>query len=241
MHREQQASIIPFLGYSSMVIPQGYPVTLMTGGDFWVVNAGTSAVAFGAGPGVQKAFASVLNGAVSFGAPGTIGGTPALATSAVLTTSGFTVTGSISGNVLTVSGNTSGGVYPGATVSAPGAGVVTQVLTGNPTSTVATFLLSQGSQSVTSTVITGLYDVLVVPGYSGTTTNTVAVGDALFVGTTNVGAVGYSITASTFIVSFGPTVAATSFSAASAIETKWYAQSSGLPGELVKITDHPPT
>ena len=59
VHREQQGLITAFLGSSGSTIPVGNLVTLMTSGDYWVKNAGASAVTVG-----QKVFTSTLTGAV---------------------------------------------------------------------------------------------------------------------------------------------------------------------------------
>jgi len=42
VHREQQGLNTTFLSDAGMTIPQGFIVTLMTGGDYWVVNDGTT-------------------------------------------------------------------------------------------------------------------------------------------------------------------------------------------------------
>ena len=43
----------------------------------------------------------------------------------------------------------------------------------------------------------------------------------------------------TYYVSPSQTVTSTTISATGNVETKWIAMSTGLPGELVKISDHP--
>lgn len=63
--RTQQGLITAYLAEASMVIPQGQPVTLFSGGDFWVKNTGAGAVTAG-----QKAFASNTTGAIQFAAAG---------------------------------------------------------------------------------------------------------------------------------------------------------------------------
>lgn len=57
--REQQALITAFLQESSYVIPGGYQVTLFSAGDFWVVNSGTTATAYG-----DPVYADYSNGLV---------------------------------------------------------------------------------------------------------------------------------------------------------------------------------
>src|SRR5690349_3642775 len=63
VHREQQALITAFLADSGMTIPSGFPVSLFTGGDFWVKNEGATAAQAG-----QYAYAAFGNGAASFAA-----------------------------------------------------------------------------------------------------------------------------------------------------------------------------
>jgi hypothetical protein len=70
VHREQQGLITVFLAFSGMLVPQGFPVTLMSAGGYWVKNTGAAASVIG-----QKAFASNTTGAVAFAAAaGTIAG-----------------------------------------------------------------------------------------------------------------------------------------------------------------------
>lgn len=59
------ALITGYLDEVSMVIPQGFEVTLHRSGDFWVKNSGTGPVAIG-----SKVFANVNTGAIATGAAG---------------------------------------------------------------------------------------------------------------------------------------------------------------------------
>lgn len=65
IHREQQALIQEYLGESSNLIPQGWPVTIMRTGDYFA----TSTVA--AATRGQKAFAKLTDGTMQPGAAGT--------------------------------------------------------------------------------------------------------------------------------------------------------------------------
>jgi hypothetical protein len=67
VHNDHSAFITQYLGQSSMLIPEGFPVTMFIGGDFWVVNTGAAA----ATPGM-KAFAVETTGAATFAATGTV-------------------------------------------------------------------------------------------------------------------------------------------------------------------------
>ncbi|AKR48658.1 structural cement protein Gp24 [Acetobacter pasteurianus] len=63
VHRDLTAQITDFTASESMVIPQGFPVTLFTAGDFWVQPT-TQAT-----PG-QAVFASLSDGTISTAATG---------------------------------------------------------------------------------------------------------------------------------------------------------------------------
>ncbi len=63
IHRDQQALITGYLSASSMVIPQGFNVTVMRGGDYWVKTLTTATVG-------QKVFASNTTGDIKTGATG---------------------------------------------------------------------------------------------------------------------------------------------------------------------------
>lgn len=242
VHREQQGLITTYLAMSGMLVAPGFGVTLFNGGDFWVKNNGSGAALVG-----QKAYARNSDGAVFFGAtgaPGTASVTGSIG--AVATTS---VTGSIAGNVLTVSAVGSGTIFPGATLSGTGGGgvasgtkVVGQI--SGTTGGVGTYALSVPNQTVTSTTITAAAGLLTV---SAVGSGTLAVGDVL-AGTGGGGVTaGTTITAlgtgtggvGTYIVDPTQTVAVgTVITANVTTETKWVAMSSGLAGELIKISDH---
>lgn len=64
IHREQQALISVYLAEASNLVPQGFPVTVMRTGDYWV----TSTVA--AATKGQKAFAKLSDGTIQPGAAG---------------------------------------------------------------------------------------------------------------------------------------------------------------------------
>jgi hypothetical protein len=60
--REQQALITTYLGEASQVIPEGFPVTLMTKGDFYAAVTGSTAATKGA-----TVYANYSNGAIAIG------------------------------------------------------------------------------------------------------------------------------------------------------------------------------
>ncbi len=242
--RVQQGLITVYLADSSMVIPQGFQMTLMIGGDFFVKNDGaTQAV-----PG-QKAYADFATGKVSFAATGTPA-TGASATGSSIAASTFSTTGSITNDILTVTAVGSGTVVPGATIAggatASGTMITSQVLpliSGEALGGVGRYLLSIPEQTVASRTITGTYGTLTI----GTATGTFAIGNLLTVSgavvagtyiTANI--TGAGGTGGTMVVNNNTVVTSQTISvAATNVETKFVAMSSGLAGELVKISDHP--
>lgn len=236
VHREQQGLITQFLADSSMVIPQGFAMTLMSGGDFWVVNSGTTECNVG-----MFAYANFSNGAVTFAAAGAAATASGTASSIAANT--FSVTGSLSGNQLTVTAVGSGTVVPGATISGTNVATGTQIVSqlSGTAGGIGVYSVSIGEQNAASTTISGTYGTLTV---GGTVTGTFGVGDSL--SGTNVVA-GTTITAlgsgtggaGTYIVNNNTVVSSTTITAATTVQTKWIAMSSGLPGELVKISSQP--
>lgn len=237
VQRAQQGLNPTFLSDAGMTILQGLPVTLFTGGDFWVVNDGATEAQIG-----QKAFAILADGKVSFLAAGaTPGG--ASATGSDIAQETFSVTGSVADDVLTVTAIGSGTVYPGSTISGTGIATGTKIvsqISGTPGG-VGTYRLNVAGQVAASTTVSGTYGLLTI----GTATGTFAVGDIL--SGTNVVA-GTAITANvsgsggtggTMVVDNNTLVTSTTITASTAVETKWYAMSAALPGNLVKISSQP--
>lgn len=158
--RSGQALITPFLASNTMLIPQGFGITLYQAGDFWAINSGTAAAVAG-----QKVYAQNTTGLISTGATGSAptGGT--VTGAVVLTTSGAgsaivanSVTGSVAGTVLTVTAVGAGALAPGMTLAgganpgiAPGTTILAQ-LTGSAGST-GTYSVNIG-QTVGSGTIT---------------------------------------------------------------------------------------
>ena len=236
VHREQQALITSYLQTSSMVVPAGFPITVMDQGDFWILNSGSGQALPG-----QKAFANFADGTVSFAAAGATQATGGTSTTSTIAAGTSSFTGSITGSIMTVTAVSSGSIYPGTAISGTnvvsGSLVVAQ-LSGTALG-VGTYSVSIPEQSVASTTISGTYGLFTV---SGTVAGFYGVGDTL---------TGGSVTAGTTITALGtgtggagtyivnPTQSRSSAAInvlASNIETKWYATSSALTGELVKIT-----
>ena len=240
IHREQQGLITTYLQRSGMVIPVGFGVTVMNGGDYWVRNAGSGAVTPG-----MKAFADLSNGAASFAAAGSSPSVGGSATGTIAAGTG-SFTGSITDDVLTITVVGSGVAVIGGVLS--GTGVATSTaITGQLSGTtggVGTYRVSIGSQAATSTTISETY---------GTFTAVSALVGNFEVGDVLSGAGGGGVTAGTTITQLGTgtgglgtyivgttqTVTSTTISATGNIETKWIAMSAGGPGELIKMSDHP--
>lgn len=231
-----EALITTFLAETSNLIFSGWEVTLFNTGDFWVLNAGTNNVTIG-----MKAYASYADGSVTFGATGSppAGASVTGSIAAAATTS---VTGSIAANVLTVTAVGSGTLVPGATLSGTGVTTGTTIvrqLTGT-TGGIGTYQVSTQETAV-STTITATYGVLTVTAVGS---GALVVGDVLS---------GSGVTAGTFITAFGTgtggigtyyvsasqTAASTTVAATAAIETKWIAMSTGLAGEVIKMSSRP--
>lgn len=240
--RNLQALITQYLASASMLIPAGEPVTLFSGGDFLVKNAGSAYAAPG-----MKAYANLADGSVTFAATGSVTKTGALTASIAAST--FSVTGSIADNVLTVTAVSSGSVRNGATISgtdvASGTKIVAQVLpliTGESLGGVGRYAVSIAEQTVASTTVSGTYGTMTVTVAPATA---LAVGQKLTDGTSAV--VGTQITQlltgaggiGTYVVDNNTVVGSTAdIQFATNVETKWYAMSGGASGELVKMSDH---
>jgi hypothetical protein len=232
-HREQQGLITQYLQEATMVVPAGFPVTVFDAGDFWVKNNGASTALPG-----MKAYASFADG--KFTAAAANSGSTASGSASSIAANTFSVTGSISGNVMSVTVVGSGTVVPGATISGTGVASGTQIvsqLSGTPGG-IGTYSVSIASQTVASTTISGTYGTLTV---GGTVAGVFGIGQSL--SGTNVVA-GTTITAlgtgtggaGTYIVNNNTVVASTAITAATNIETKYFVRSTALAGELMKIS-----
>jgi hypothetical protein len=241
VHREFQALITQYLQESSMVVPVGFGVTVMSGGDFLVKNRGTTEATIG-----MKAYAAFADGSISFAATGSPsgGGTSTASTIAAGTNA---MTGSITGNVLTVTGGITGVLYNGTVLSGSGVFTGTQIveqllplLAGEALRGIGRYALSVPDQIVASEAMTGTYGLLTI---GGTVAGTYAVGQPVTGGGTSAGTVitdvGTGIGgAGTYIVNNTQTVGSGALNTSSNVETKWIAMSPGIAGDLIKISDH---
>jgi len=235
VHREQQGLITGYLQESSMLIPVGFQMSLMSGGGFWVRNDGNTEALPG-----MKAFANFVDGSVLFAPPG--GAQTASVTGSIAAGTGA-VTGSINDDILTVTAVTNGQLPVGATINGVGVAAGTKIvaqLDGVPGG-VGDYALSIPEQNVVAEAIAATFGVLTVTAVAS---GQLSIGDALS---------GSGITDGTTIAAFGtgaggvgtyivdPTqaVAAETITVGTAVETKWFCRSAGAPGELVKIDSQP--
>lgn len=162
LHREEQCIITTYLGFSTYMVNQGFPVTLFSQGDFWGLFAA------GATPG-QRVYADPDTGALL---AATDGSPPAVvsATGSI----GASFTGVVAANVLTASAVT-GYLSPGDIVTGAGvAGVALgPQLTGTPGGA-GTYTLTNGN--VASEAMTSTSTVL---DATAVTTGSLGVGDVL--------------------------------------------------------------
>jgi hypothetical protein len=234
--RNQQGLITTYLANSGLVIPAGFEAVVYSAGGFWVKNSGTTQAVPG-----QKAYANYANGTASFAATGSPSTASGSASSIAAETSSFT--GSITNNVLTVTGTVTGTIYPGTTISGTNVASGTMI-TGQLSGTTGgdgTYSVTPTEQTVASTTISGTYGLLTV---GGTVAGTFGLGQTLsganvVAGTAITALVSGTGGAGTYVVNNNTVVSSTAITAATNIETSWYARSFGAAGELVKISNVP--
>ena len=237
----KQALNTTYLSNAGQQVQQGYECALVIGGDFWVVNDGTT----DAYPG-QKAFADYATGKASFAAAGATPSTGASATGSSIAASTFSVTGSIAnGDELTVSAVGSGTVVNG-NIAGTGVNSGTKIIgqISGTTGGVGVYRINQAQADVASTTISGTYGTFTV----GTLTTTGKFAPNQVLNATGSVVAGTQITqlltgdggtGSTLVVDNNTVVTSQVISAQGGIETKWYARSAALPGQIVKISSTP--
>jgi hypothetical protein len=242
VHRDMQALLTAYLQESSLTIPSGFPVTVHSGGDFLVKNRGTTEAVIG-----NKAYAAFADGSISFAPTGSpTGGGTSTASTIAAGTNAFT--GSIAGDVMTVTAVGSGTLYNGTQVSGTnvvaGTAIVEQLLpllAGEALRGVGRYAVSVPDQTVASEALTGTYGLLTI---GGTVAGNYAVGQPVSGGGTSAGTTITDVGtgtggAGTYIVNNTQTVGSGALNTASNVETKWFAMSPGIAGDLIKISDHP--
>lgn len=242
----QQALNTTFLSFAGMQVQPGAQTALQIAGDFAAVNDGPTFAEYG-----QKVFAYVASGKVAFAAAGTIFG-GASSTTAAVAASTFSTTASIAGNIMTVTVVGSGTLVAGASIAGTGiptaqapkiVAQLTPLLAGEAAGGVGRYTLNVGSLTIASETITGTYGTLTLGGASAVP---FAVGDVI----TGTGVVaGTQVTqiltgtgggaGDTVAVNNNTVVSSTTITASVAVETKFYARSTGANGDVIKISSTP--
>lgn len=175
--RNEQALITEFLGESTLVVPEGFMVTLFDGGDFWAYFAdGATALA--------TVYADEDTGAPQMQATNSFTGSV-----------GFTGTASFATNVMTVVAQTAGSLIEVGDVvtssGVTGGTTITGILSGTPGAVGSTYSLSTSPGTIVTQAATT----------ASSTLNITAVADGgLSIGQTISGS---GVTAGTQIASFG--------------------------------------
>lgn len=136
------AGITQFLGAAGVNIPQGYPVTLYSAGDFWIKPGNAAAAG-------QKVYASLADGS-----------TLTDATGVTIAAASFTGAIAVTTGILTVSAVASGVIVPGQVVTGtgvPAGTIIESQLTGSTggTGTYQTNITT--AVASTATMATGAY------------------------------------------------------------------------------------
>jgi hypothetical protein len=238
VHREQQALITQYLADATMLVPTGFAVTLFTRGGFFVRNNGTTQALVR-----MKAYADLATGKVSFAPTGAAGSASITGSIAAVAE---TITGSVAGNVLIVTAAPASPVVPGAFLSGTvgGSGVVagTQVVSqlSGTIGGIGTYALNVPEQLTGTGALALGYGILTVSAV----TSGVLVGGGAVNGTgvsagTVVSALGTGTGgAGTYYVNNAQTAASGAMTVGTTVETSFSAASSGLPGELVKMSNY---
>lgn len=228
VHREQQALISTYLAESSMVVPQGFMVTLHNEGDFWAINAGPAALSIN-----DAIYANYATGDVAQAAAANASATGSIGATFTATGTGTSLAVTAVTGLISIGDTIAGtGVPAGTTIVAQvsgttgGAGTyTTSVATTASAATVTAF----GDKLNITAVSSGTLEV--GESVTGTGVPAGAVIDSQLSGA--VGGVGVYVisvpatayAASTAITSVGGVVA-----------TGWKAKSAADVGELVKIS-----
>lgn len=235
VHRDQQGLITEYLQNASMKMQAGFQATLFTEGGFWVVNDGTTSAVRG-----QKVYANYADGKATAAAAGSPA-QGASVTAAIAATAG-SFTGSIAGDVMTITAVGSGVAVVGGLLSGSGVASGTRILAqlSGTAGGVGTYRVSI-LQTVDSTTISETYGLMTVASVGS---GVLSVGDVL---------AGANVTSGNYITAFGTgtggtgtyitavadDATSTTITATKNVETKWYVMSPAIPGDLMKISSWP--
>ena len=171
VHRDQQAIITAYLGTASMLVPQGFPITLFRSGDFWAYNNGPAALTKGA-----TVYAGYADGGVYSSAPAGVSATATLGSTNTAAI-GATFTASAGSNptqlvVTAVTGVISVGDAVSGTGITPGTTVLSQV--SGTTGGAGTYQL-RATNTASAATVTAFGKTLVVSA----TTGLISIGDTV--------------------------------------------------------------
>lgn len=171
VHREQQALITAFLGVSSLIVPEGFPITLHRSGDFWAKNLGPGTLVKG-----DLVYAGYTDGGIYSAAPAAFSGDASIGstnTGAIGAT--FTAAASVASDELVISAVT-GLISIGDTVAGSGLvdspTILSQV--SGTTGGAGTYTLSS-VQTCTGGTVTSFGNVLKITASTGL----VSIGDTV--------------------------------------------------------------
>lgn len=235
VHREQQGLNTVYLSDGSMLIQPGFAMTMMVSGGYWVKNDGTTQVLVG-----MKCYADLATGKASFAAAGAAGSASITGSIAAVSQN---IVGSVLDNVLTVTGTGANPVVAGAFLSGTvgGSGVIaaTQIVAqlSGTIGGIGTYAVNVPEQLVLNGTLTITYGVLTV---SAVTSGTIELGGLVS---------GTGVSAGTYLTQFGTgvgntgtyyvgatqTMSSSALTTGTTVETGFYALSSGLAGEAIKI------
>lgn len=224
VHRDQQGLIPNYLEIASLLVPEGFPITLHRSGDFWVRNYGPAALTKGAtvyvGYADGKAYSSSPAGAT---ATGSLGSTNTAAIGSTFTATAGTnplelVVTDVTG-VISIGDELAGtGITPGTTVEFQVSGT---------TGGAGTYLLSEDNTTDAATV-TSWGNVLVVSA----TTGLISIGDTVS------GGAGFPVGAVVTEQLPGGTAGGAGSYLLSAPATQYVASAAGVTtfGNVIKVT-----
>ena len=164
VHREQQALITVYLAIASVLVPQGFMVTLHNGGDFWAKNLGPAALTKGA-----TVYAGFADGGAYSSAPAGASATGAIgSTNTASLGATFTASAGLSDDTQLVVTAVTGLISLGDSLNGTGIDAGTQIvsqLSGTPGGA-GTYQLNKANTTAAATV-TSFGDVIKVTATTG--------------------------------------------------------------------------
>lgn len=234
VHREQQALITQYLAETSNLVPSGFGITLMSAGDYWVTNDGSAETLVG-----NYVYANYADGKVSTNAANNAPSTASV--TGAVTAGSSSSTGSIAGNVLTVTAVGSGTLVVGTTLSGTNVAsntMITAQISGTAGG-IGTYYVNIPDQVVASTTLTGSYGILTV---SAVSSGVLSVGQTISGGSATGYITAYGTGAGgtgTYFTSDDTTQTSTTITADMSVLTKYRAMTAAPVGGLFKMSSWP--